>query len=129
MLAVDTNVLVRIIVADDPVQSPQARRLVAQNAVYVGRTVLLEVEWVLRGRYRLPRRDVHRHLSDIAGLPQVTLESPKLVAQALDWFGHGMDFADALHLAASEGCDAFASFDHKLAAVAKKARATKVKAL
>jgi len=66
---------------------------------------------------------------EFAGLPTVTLEQPAFAVRALDWFAQGMDLADALHLAGAEECEAFATFDRKLVAAAKKAGAGKVKAL
>lgn len=131
MLAVDTNVLVRIVTEDDAEQSPKARRLVAENEIFISKTVLLELEWVLRRTYRLPAIEVLQHLRSFARLHQATVEDAARVADALAWSEHGMDFADAMHLASTgiEDCDAFASFDRKLAAAAKKAKAGKVKAL
>lgn len=129
MLAVDTNVLVRIITEDDAEQSPRARRLVAENEVFISKTVLLELEWVLRRTYRLPADEVLQHLRSVARLSQATVEDAIQVADALDWSDQGMDFADALHLAAATArdCEALASFDRKLAAAAKKVKAGKVK--
>lgn len=130
MLAVDTNAVVRLIVADDQEQARKARRLFADNRVFIGNTVLLETEWVLRSNYALPPHRVRTLLFELCGLPQVVLESPDRVAAALDWFARGMDFADAMHLAASgENCEAFATFDRKLVAAAKKAKTGRVKSL
>jgi hypothetical protein len=64
----------------------------------------------------------------LAGLPRVTVEDPALAAKALDWVASGMDFADALHLAKAEDCDAFISFDQRLAAAANALSAVKVRA-
>lgn len=50
-----------------------------------------------------------------AGLPNVTFQEPERVAAALKWADGGMDFADALHLAAAADCEAFATFDQKMA--------------
>jgi len=58
-------------------------------------------------------------LRAFAGLPRVTLEDPDRSATALDWMARGIDFADALHLVQSEGCEAFATFDARLAKSAK----------
>lgn len=129
MLAVDTNVVVRLIVIDDELQARRARSLFDQNLIFISKTVLLETEWVLRSTYSLRPSDVHAHLSVMVGLSQVRLEAPEQVAVALDWFEQGMDFADALHLAAADDCEAFATFDRKLAVAARKAKADKVKAL
>jgi len=86
--------------------------------VFVCTTVLLETEWVLRRGYRFSRDQIIAALTAFAGLPRVTLEDPALAAKALDWAQRGLDFADALHLAKAEGCEAFVSFDQRLAAAA-----------
>jgi predicted nucleic acid-binding protein len=49
MHAVDTNIIIRYVTGDDPGPAAKARAFIAQTPVYVPRTVLLEVEWVLRG--------------------------------------------------------------------------------
>ena len=67
------------------------------------------------------------HRTSLAGLPRVTLEDPALAAKALDWMAGGMDFADALHLAKADGCDAFISFDQRFAVAANALSAVKVR--
>ena len=81
--------------------------------------MLLETEWVLRGVYGLARVQVARALAAFAGLTHVTLEDAALTAKALDWTVEGLDFADALHLAKAEGCDATVSFDRRFTRAAK----------
>jgi len=56
------------------------------------------------------------------------LEDPALAAKALDWTRAGLDFADALHLAKAEGCEAFVSFDQRFEAVANALSEVKVRA-
>jgi predicted nucleic-acid-binding protein len=114
MLAIDTNVVVRYLTGDHPDQAPRARALVDGQAVFVPVTVVLEVEWVLRSAYGYPADQVARALQAFAGLPTVTMEDAEIVAGALDATLLGMDFADALHLGKSAGCDGFASFDRRL---------------
>lgn len=118
MRAVDTNIVVRLIVADDKQQTKKARAVFEAGDVFIALTVLLESEWVLRSAYGFAPERVVSALTALAGLPGVTIEEPALLAVALDWMGGGMDFADALHLAKSAGCDAFLSFDRKLAKIA-----------
>lgn len=127
MLAVDTNVLVRFITRDNPAQACKAHRLVENNDIFVPLTVLLETEWVLRKLYGFGREAVLAALGSFAGLPQVTIEAPSRIARALQWAGQGMDFADALHLTAAEGCEAFASFDRRFARAANALGDIKVK--
>lgn len=114
MRAIDTNILVRFLADDDAVQAEKARKLLAEHEVFVATTVLLETEWVLRGAYGLAKGDVLAALRAFAGLPSVTLEDPVRAEKALTWAAQGMDFADALHLAAAEGREAFVTFDRRL---------------
>ena len=128
MLAVDTNVIVRYLTGDDVEQFAKASTLIRDEEVYVCTTVLLETEWVLRRAYRFSRERVVAALAAFAGLPLVRLEDPALAAEALDWTRHGMDFADALHLAKAQACEAFVSFDQRPAAVANALSDLKVRA-
>jgi len=127
MLAVDTNVVVRCLVNDDPRQSAQARALIATERIKIPTTVIQETAWVLRKTYLLDTVAIADALRLLAGMPTITLEAPLLVANALDWFGQGMDFADALHLAASEDCEAMVSFDTKFAKTARRLGAPPVR--
>jgi predicted nucleic-acid-binding protein len=111
MLAVDANVLIRLIVGDDIVQSPRALALFEENEVWIATTVLLETEWVLRRVYRYGREPLARAIGSIAGLPNVQLEHPERIAAALARLQAGADFADALHVAGSGGAVHFATFD------------------
>jgi predicted nucleic-acid-binding protein len=111
MLAIDTNLIVRYLVADDPDQAIRARNLIDAQDVFICTTVMLETEWVLRSVYGFSAIQCARALTDFAGLPHVTLEDTVAVAKALRWVRQGMDFADGLHLAKAETCDAFVSFD------------------
>ena len=54
MIAFDTNLAVRALVTDNPEQVAIARRLMAEDTVFLSRTVLLETEWVLRSCYNRP---------------------------------------------------------------------------
>lgn len=114
MRAVDTNVVVRYLTGDDPDQAGKARAVIGHEAVFVPRTVVLEIEWVLRGAYGLPTTRIIPALRALAGLPGIVVEDAVLVAQALDWAEAGLDLADALHLAAAGECEAFLTFDERL---------------
>jgi predicted nucleic-acid-binding protein len=128
MLAVDSNVIVRYLTRDDPEPYAKASALIGSEDVYVCTTVLLETEWVLRRGYRFTRERIITALVAFAGQPRVTLEDATLAAKALDWAHSGMDFADALHLARAEGCEAFVSFDRLFAAAANTLSEVKVRA-
>jgi predicted nucleic acid-binding protein len=129
MLAIDTNIIVRYLPGDHPQQSPKAKALIDSEDVFVCTTVLLETEWVLRSVYGFTPVDIAKALGAFAGLPSVTLEDAALTAKALDWADQGMDFADALHLAKAQGCDAFVSFDRRFAGAAKELSAIAVRTL
>jgi predicted nucleic-acid-binding protein len=121
MIALDTNVWVRYVTNDDPRQARQALKLLQEvDAVFVPKTVLLELEWVLRAVYELPAAAVRKALLHIAGLAIVTLEAPAQVARALEYYDQGMDFADALHLSGSEAAETFYTFDARLVSRARK---------
>lgn len=119
MRALDTNVLARFFV-DDPDDAQAARQRPAAQAAmaaraYVPVTVLLELEWVMRGFYGLPPKDIARAFRALAGIEHITIEDRDAVLVALDAFDAGLDFADALHLARSARATSFATFDKRLA--------------
>lgn len=120
MLAVDTNVLVRYIARDDAAQTARSDRLFDSQRILLLKTVLLETEWVLRYRYGYDRQATVTAFRALAGLPAIQIEDAAVVAQALDSFAAGMDFADALHLASSTGAAQFATFDRGLATSARR---------
>jgi predicted nucleic acid-binding protein len=121
VIAVDTNVLVRLVVGDDPGQARRARRLFERGGVLVTTTVLLESAWVLASAYGLDRRRISVALRGILGLEGVETDSPAAVAMALDWYDAGLEFADALHVAGASRSEAFATFDERLVRRAKRA--------
>jgi predicted nucleic-acid-binding protein len=115
MTAVDTNVLVRIVVNDDPAQSARAAEfLLRQDRVFLAKTVLLEVEWVLRSAYRLGRREILAVFRGILAMGNAEVEDEAAVTQALQWYEKGMDFSDSLHVASAGPECAFATFDTPL---------------
>lgn len=119
MKALDTNVLARFFIDDtDDAQAakqrPAAIAALAERS-FVSVTVLLELEWVMRGFYELPPRAVSRVLRALASIEHITLEDRDAVLQAMDAFEQGLEFADALHLARSRRASGFATFDQRLA--------------
>ena len=117
MKAVDTNVLARFFV-DDPDDPEAARQRPAALAamrgrVFVSVTVMLELEWVLRGFYELPRASIHRALSALCTYGNVVVEDRARMLAALQAFEQGLDFADALHLSRAASCTALLTFDKR----------------
>ncbi len=129
MHGIDTNVVVRLLTADDAGQAQAARHAVESGSIFLGVTVLLEAEWVLRAGYYFAPAQIAGAFRGLAGLPNMTLEEPSQVAVALEWMEGGMDFADALHLARSGDCEIFLTFDRKFARQAEKLGVTTVVAL
>jgi predicted nucleic-acid-binding protein len=113
MIAVDTNVLVRLLTWDEPEQAAQAKALFSANDIFVSKTVLLETEWVLRSLYALDEARIAGALRGLLGLPRLRCEDRNAVDLALGCFEHGLDFADALHLTSSVGASGFATFDQR----------------
>ena len=58
MIAVDTNLLVRILTNDDPIQARRAVKILKNDDIFIPKTVLLETEWVLRHGYGIGRSDI-----------------------------------------------------------------------
>jgi len=119
MHAVDTNVVVRYLTGDDARQTARAKAYIDGNEVFVPTTVILETEWILRTIYGFANADIAIALRTFGGQPTVNFEHLRVVWAALDLAERGVDFADALHLAASGHCETFVSFDRALAKTAK----------
>jgi predicted nucleic-acid-binding protein len=126
VIAIDTNVVVRLLTNDDPAQAARAADLLARERVLVPKTVLLETERVLRYSYEIPQPVVLSAFRKLLGLPQVAAEDASAIARALELYEGGMDFADALHLASAREATAFATFDTRLAKRAGRESAVRV---
>ena len=118
MTGLDTNVLVRYIMQDDPSQSPRATRLIEalepDAPGFVPVVALLELVWVLSGSYGLNRAQVATVLDTLLRSKELVLDRAELVSQALHRYSaNGADFADALieRIATAAGCTATMSFD------------------
>lgn len=120
MLAVDTNLILRYLLRDDETQARLAQKTIDGNKVFVPITVLIETEWALRRGYRLAQKIAADMIAKFAGLPTVTIENAAEVRTALEYVGHGLDFADALHLAKAQACQAFVTFDKDLGTKARR---------
>ena len=126
MLAVDTNVVVRLLVNDDERQGAKARDLFDSNDVWIGATVLLEVAWVLESVYGLGGVEAAKSLDRLLGLPNVRVENPAAIATALAAAKQGVELADALHLCRAPEDVEFATFDRALARSARGLRTVRI---
>ena len=116
MIALDTNILVRLFVNDDPVQAGIARDLIKHpDGIFISKTVLLELEWVLRSRYVFAPKVIAQAIAKITALGNVVVGEREAVLSAANQAAQGWDFADALHLALSEGCEDFTTLDADMA--------------
>lgn len=114
MIAIDTNILVRLVVTDHVAQTQQAKALLQSETVFIPSTVLLEAAWVLGDAYGHSSADIVTALQAVVGLPNVSVERADSMQQLFDLVGERIDFADALHLIASAGSEAFVTFDRRL---------------
>ena len=119
MIALDTSVIVRVLVNDDPKQAGIAARVMQAEHLWLCKTVVLETEWVLRYRYRLSRDVIALGLRKLLGFRRLEVEDRAAVARALSWYAQGMDFADALHLASSRAAIQLVTFDREMALTAR----------
>ena len=130
MIGLDTNVLVRYVMQDDPRQSPRATSLIealsADEPGFVPVVALVELVWVLAGSYALDRTQIATVLDTVLRSKELVVDRADLVTQALHRYSTaGADFADALieRIAAAAGCSATMTFD---AGAAKSAAMTLV---
>jgi PIN domain. len=123
MIAFDTNLLVRAVVADEPAQVAIVRDLVMQDTVFISRTVLLETEWVLRAVYKKSRTDMLKFFRALLEIDSTEIEDSSAVGLALDWYTLGADFADAMHLAVC-GSAVMHTFDKGFCKAAREAGIT-----
>ena len=123
MRAVDTNILARFYLRDDAVQGRIAARVLAAGDVFIPKTVVLELEWVLQYVAEQSERKVIECLAHLIALPGITVEGRDEIETALSHCRNGIDFADALHLVASSACSELLTFDDRgYARRAKKLR-------
>jgi len=123
MLGIDTNVLVRLLVADDADQTRRARQTIERSLsrdepVLVSLLVLVETEWVLRSRYELNKSTILTALRGLLEARDLSFEDESAVEEALfHWKDSACGFTDCLISAHNRrlGCGATATFDAKAA--------------
>ena len=121
MRTLDTNVVVRLLIGDDPQQTPIAEQAfldaIASGGIYLPDVVLAEVAWVLRG-YNLERGTRYQLLERLVRTRGVVVDDIDAVINALEQFRQGGDLADQLILARATNIGALPvlSFDRRFAA-------------
>jgi predicted nucleic-acid-binding protein len=101
LIGLDTNILLRATLNDDPVQSRAAQRLLKgldeDESGFVNLPVLMEFFWVLRSRYKLPQARLAAVMRDLLGVEYIEFEALEVVEKALATYGAGIaDFADMI---------------------------------
>ena len=113
MIAVDTNILARWILRDDPDQLAIARRLLSQPC-WVNWTVLLELVWLLGSRGGLKREEIAVILQALLQMPTLTFDRPANLQWAVERYRKGADIADMFHIASTDKVESFVSFEKSL---------------
>jgi predicted nucleic-acid-binding protein len=122
MIAVDTNVLARLILQDDEPQHAKAHQLFVDHvsqvaSIWVSDVVLAELVWVLTRAAGHSRAEVVTVLAALMGNATVQLESPPAVREAARLYETGLaDFADCLLAvqASAQGAERVVTFDRKM---------------
>ena len=121
MKGLDTNVIVRYLVQDDPKQAAQAAAFIVQyctskNPGFIGHITLCELAWVLESCYDQSRDEIAVVIEHLLQVEQLEVMQPHIVWQALsDYKQSNADFSDHLLARANEaqGCDVTVTFDKK----------------
>ncbi len=124
MTGLDTNVLVRYLVQDDPVQAALATEAITALTEaapgWISREVMIETVWVLERAYRLSRSDIADAIDGLlAARALVVEESDRVGLAAQRWRAGGAGFADQMIALAGQGagCDRTLTFDLKAAGI------------
>jgi len=122
MVGLDTNILVRYVMQDDPKQSAKATRfiesLAPEAAGFVSVIALMEFVWVLTSCYDLTREQIAQALDALLRARELVLDRAEQVGQALRVFrASSAEFADCLieRTAHASGCDRTMTFDRTAA--------------
>ena len=122
MIGIDTNIVLRYLLKDDPALSPRALEIIAANDCFVTRAALTEVVYTLESYYRSPRAEIGRALDALLSLQRVSIEDRAVTERAVSWYKGGMDFGDAMIAASSHGLARIETFDRDFARLARKLR-------
>lgn len=122
MIALDTSVLARFLVGDDPEQARLARELMAglgeENRGFICREVMLELAWVLERTYRIERRRIADALDGLIAAREILVETADDIASAIAaWRDGGAGLGDRMIAAAAAraGAGTLVTFDRKAA--------------
>jgi predicted nucleic-acid-binding protein len=122
MTGLDTNVLVRYLTDDDPVQARRAAAWIGTAVArgedcFISAIVLCEMTWVLRGAYEVSKSDLVRTLDQLLATVRFVIGDKDVVRRAVDAYRAGRaDFADYVIGALNHeaGCEKTVTFDRRL---------------
>jgi predicted nucleic-acid-binding protein len=117
MTALDSNILVRVVAADDPAQTRAAQKLLGGGGTFfIADVVLVELVWVLQRLYAFQRSEIVTVLSSFLGRGDVVFENEARVRDGVKALAAGADLADRLvvDIARAHACERMASFDDGL---------------
>ncbi len=123
MIGLDTNVLVRYFVNDEPQgQSRTAAHVIEEQCTanapgWINRIVLCELVWVLETAYDYPRETIAQLLTQLLAVSVLSIENPDAVRQSVNAYQTGDDFADTLIglTNGAAGCRTTVTFDKRAA--------------
>ena len=120
MIALDTHILARLLLADDAAQLARVKTLLGKKQIYTAPiTAMLELVWVLEAN-DCTVVDVARGMRLLLGLANFKPAHSEELKQALVWYAQGLDFAAAFHLALSTEAERLMTFDKKFVRLANK---------
>jgi predicted nucleic-acid-binding protein len=122
MIGIDTNIVLRYLLKDDPALSPRALEIIVGNDCFVARVALTQVVNALESYYRSSRADIGRALDALLSVQCVAVEDRAVTERAVSWYRAGMDFGDAMIAASSHGSASVATFDRDFVRLARKLR-------
>lgn len=118
MIGIDTNLLIRLAMQDDPIQCAKVDLFLAslsrREVGFISLVTLIESVWVLGKRYNLSKSDIVGFIQALLDAPELTMEREEAVSQALQRFKVSTaDFADCLieRIGALAGCRETVTFD------------------
>lgn len=112
--AVDTCVIARWLMRDDPVQTPLADRIM-EGPIEISHTVLLELGWLMMSVGRMSREQFADAAFALLAIDQAVVDNRDRLRWAVERFRAGADWADMVHIATVDAGTLFATFEKSLA--------------
>lgn len=124
MPALDTNILVRYLIADDKKQFEEAKKFIedsiASEALFIPLSVTVELEWVLRSLYEVKKANIVNTYNRLLEAREIEFQDESAIEIALSLYSdNNADFADCLHIASAQthGRIPLVTFDRKASRV------------